>query len=271
MSVLSSDIIALSPNLYWRMNDAQGSASVHNSGTVVGGNATTGGTPQLGVPPLVLGSTDTSAFLVGNSTDNFNAGNIAAMTINTTTSFWLFMVFAAFQAPVTPSGLILSQGASGQFGGFQIGVDKSGFFKWDMSSNSGVVIDFVTPPFVTDGRVHSAGFVRDGVAHTLTWYLDGSQVQQRADPTAGLLITHAASNIRIGNADSLQLEFAGQISDVVFSLGTQPASTFSVLHQDVYNGNAPPFGTGAQQVVTEQLAQLLALGNLIYAAVHKVF
>jgi len=271
-SALQTEIASLNPPLYWPLNDAYGVSPVVNAGSVgAGGNAALVSQAQTGVQGLKAGSSDTAAFGGGTVSDGFNAGIQASDVILAADSFTTFGVFQMFSVPSAHTAWLLSCGVTGTFGGFQMGVSTGGFVEFSISDASSHSATITLPPFVADGVVHCMAFVRDTSASKLYTYCDGALVLARSDPTAGVNVTHANSNTRLGNSDSQNQSFIGVFSDLFFIKSVVAGLEQAVLFNKLWNGAPPKLAPSSQQVIVQGVGQLQLDTASILSAVRKTY
>ncbi len=272
VSALQTEILSLNPPLYWPCGDASGAASLANAGTVgAGANATKVAGAGTGFVSLTADQIGTSAFNPGIGTnEGWNAGIQASLNIGAADSFTAFGVLQVFTPP-SRNIVLASQGLTGTFGGWYIALDAQGNSHWAISDTSSHVLDVAIPPLVANGLPHCMAIVRDTSTHVFEAYLDGALVFSLADPTAGIAITHANSNCRVGNWDQQTLGFLGLYSHVFMIKSVVAGLEQAVLYNKLWNGNPPTPATSFQVFVETQITAMTVDLSEILAAVKKVY
>jgi PKD repeat protein len=191
---------------YWRMDDASGTTLADGKGSA---NATTSGTPTLGVAGALTGDTDTAVSFSG-SADAATANLNLSATNKLTIEFWLKWDSYAdddrLAMEFTPNfnqnagGFLVDPNASGTGGKFAVSIGQGG---------SRTVTTFDRP---SAGAWHHYAFVLDtsaAPASQIAPYVDGDPVP----------FTNLVSGTGAGNFANSQLYFMSRGASALFGAG----------------------------------------------------
>jgi hypothetical protein len=218
----SSEVLADSPYLYWRLGESSGTTAADASGN--GRTGTYSGGYTLGTTGLITGDSNTAV--------TFN-GTTALVTASDTADLTAFTIEAWIKA---------GSGTTGGIAGRDSTVDASRIFYIDMNGTKPEVVVFKNG--TTVGSVLGPTAVNDNVRHhivgtydgTITrLYVDGVQVGTPSTTVSGALPT-ANTAFVVGGRRSGAAEFNGVIDEVAYYTTALP-STRIAAH---YAAASPP-------------------------------
>lgn len=186
----SSEVLADSPLIYWRLGEGSGTTAVDASGNAHDG--TYNNTPTLAVGGALAGDSDTAVTFTSASSEDVRVASFAGLNITTFT----------LEAWVKTTGS--NQAILGRQGGtsvpYSMFVDASGFLQIVIrtSGTSGTNYSDTSGTVINDGAWHHIAVVRDAAtSNTVYFYIDGvqkSSVASTATPNTGTSVGFAAAS-----------------------------------------------------------------------------
>ena len=227
----SSEVLADSPQAYYRLGEASGTTMTDSSGN--SRNGTYNNTPTLGVTGALSGDTDTAAtFAVGSSEDGRTAYG-SWLDINTSNGF---TVEAWVKTTATGTTRMVAARNNTSTDVWHLTTETTGkpqLFIRNTAANS-----VLGPSAINDGNWHHVVGVWDG--SNLILYVDGSQVATTAANSTGLNTT-ASQGFNVGSRGNLF--FDGSIDEVAYYSTALSATRIGVHYTEGHTAAASGSGS----------------------------